>query len=67
MIKGKNAIITGAESGIGFSIVRRFAENGANIWAFVYHLTPELEKTYESISDPFARSTISGSSRLNLI
>lgn len=51
MIKGKNAIITGAESGIGFSIVRRFAENGANIWAFVYHLTPELEKTYESISE----------------
>lgn len=50
MLNGKNAIITGAGSGIGFSIVNRFAENGANIWAFVHTVNPELLELYEQIS-----------------
>ena len=33
MLKGKNAIITGARRGIGRAIVEVFAKNGANIWA----------------------------------
>lgn len=33
MLKGKNAIITGARRGIGRATVEVFAENGANIWA----------------------------------
>lgn len=33
MLKGKNAIITGARRGIGRATVQVFAENGANIWA----------------------------------
>ena len=33
MLRGKNAIITGARSGIGKATVKVFAENGANIWA----------------------------------
>jgi 7-alpha-hydroxysteroid dehydrogenase len=30
-IDGKTAIITGAANGIGASIARQFAENGANV------------------------------------
>lgn len=33
MLKGKNAIITGARRGIGRATVEVFAENGANVWA----------------------------------
>ncbi len=33
MLKGKNAIITGARRGIGRAAVEVFAANGANIWA----------------------------------
>lgn len=36
MIKGKNAIVTGARSGIGFATVRLFAQNGCNCWAVVH-------------------------------
>lgn len=33
MLKGKNAIITGARRGVGRATVEAFAENGANVWA----------------------------------
>ncbi|BBF42109.1 3-oxoacyl-[acyl-carrier protein] reductase [Lachnospiraceae bacterium KM106-2] len=33
MLKGKNAIITGCNRGIGRAIVEQFAKNGCNIWA----------------------------------
>ena len=35
LLKNKNAVVTGCNSGIGKEIVRVFAENGANIWACV--------------------------------
>ena len=35
MLKGKNAIITGANGGIGFATVEAFAKNGSNIWACI--------------------------------
>ena len=50
MLKGKNAIVTGAGSGIGFAILNTFAENGANVWAFIHKKTPELEEMYAQIS-----------------
>lgn len=33
MVRGKNAIVTGANRGIGRAAVECFAKNGANIWA----------------------------------
>ena len=36
MLTGKNAIITGARSGIGLATVQLFAQNGANCWAVVH-------------------------------
>lgn len=50
MLNGKNAIITGAGSGIGFAILNKFAENGANVWAFIHKQNPELEEQYKQIS-----------------
>jgi 3-oxoacyl-[acyl-carrier protein] reductase len=35
-IKGKNAIVTGARTGIGRAVVELFARKGANIWAVVH-------------------------------
>lgn len=50
MLKGKNAIITGAGSGIGFAIVKRFAENGANVWAFIHRSNPDIQENFKEIS-----------------
>lgn len=36
MLTGKNAIITGARSGIGLATVHLFAQQGANCWAVVH-------------------------------
>lgn len=36
MIQGKNAIVTGARSGIGFATVQLFAQNRCNCWAVVH-------------------------------
>lgn len=36
MIQDKNAIVTGARSGIGFATVQLFAQNGCNCWAVVH-------------------------------
>lgn len=44
MLKGKNAIITGANRGIGKAIVKDYAENGANVFACARKKTEEFEK-----------------------
>lgn len=41
-IKGKNAIITGARSGIGLATLRLFAQNGCNCWAIVHRDDPDF-------------------------
>lgn len=35
-LQGKNAIVTGARTGIGKAIVNRFANEGVNVWAVVH-------------------------------
>ena len=35
MLEGKNAIVTGARTGIGRAIVERFVRDGVNVWAVV--------------------------------
>ena len=40
ILKGKNAIITGSNTGIGKATLELFAKSGANIWACVYKLNP---------------------------
>lgn len=36
MLQGKNAIVTGARTGIGKAVVYKFAQSGANVWAVVH-------------------------------
>lgn len=36
MLNGKNAIVTGARSGIGWATVQLFAQHGVNCWAVVH-------------------------------
>lgn len=53
VLDGKNAIVTGARSGIGLATVRLFARNGCNCWAVIHrddneflNLIHQLENDY---------------------
>jgi len=48
-LQGKNAIITGARTGIGRAIVEMFAKEGANIWAIVHREDAEWLKAMQSL------------------
>ena len=43
MLKGKNAIVTGARTGIGRATVECFAKEGANIWACAHRENEQFE------------------------
>lgn len=47
----KNAIVTGANRGIGYSIVQKFAQEGANIWACARTKTQEFELSMKEIAE----------------
>lgn len=53
MIKGKNAIITGARRGIGRSILELFAQNGADIWACARHQDEQFEHDLVAMSEEY--------------
>ncbi|MCM1021027.1 MAG: SDR family oxidoreductase [Muribaculum sp.] len=42
MLHGKNAIVTGARSGIGLAIVRLFASKGCNMWVVTHTQSDEF-------------------------
>lgn len=50
MLRNKNAIITGTNRGIGKAILRKFAENGCNIWACARKKNEEFENEIEEIA-----------------
>lgn len=59
LLKGKTAVITGCNRGIGKAILETFAENGADIWALVRrendeftNLTTSLSKKHEVTITP---------------
>lgn len=47
----KNVIITGANRGIGYAMVKAFAENGYDVWACARAQTPEFEEEMQRLSD----------------
>lgn len=51
MLKGKNAIITGARRGIGRATVETFAKNGANIWACARKKDLDFEADMQQIAE----------------
>ena len=52
-LKDKNAVITGANRGIGRETVERFAEAGANIWACARKSSDEFESDMKQVSEKY--------------
>ena len=50
MLKNKTAIITGSNRGIGFAILKKMSENGANIIACSRKKDENFEKKLEGVS-----------------
>lgn len=53
MLKGKNAIITGALQGIGKQTVELFAANGANVWACAQTHNQEFEAFCSDLANQY--------------
>ena len=49
-LQGKNAIITGARTGIGRAIVEQYAREGANVWAIVHREDAEWLSAMEMLA-----------------
>lgn len=50
LLRGKSAVITGCNRGIGFTVMNLFAENGADIIACVRRETPEFSTAIAELS-----------------
>ena len=54
LLKGKTAVITGSNKGIGLSTLKALSENGANIFACVRNIDDEFNKEIELIKEKFS-------------
>ena len=50
MLNGKNVVVTGAASGIGWAITEKCAQNGANVWAVIHHCTQEFVQKADKLA-----------------
>jgi len=53
MLKGKTALITGTNRGIGSAVLEKFAENRANIFAHARKETPEFTARINKLSEKY--------------
>jgi len=53
LLKGKNAVITGANRGIGAAVVRLFASEGANVWACARRDTEAFRAACETLAETY--------------
>lgn len=53
VLSGKNAIITGARSGIGLATLQLFAKNGCNCWAIVHRDDKDFLAAIKYLEDKF--------------
>lgn len=51
LLSGKNAIITGCSSGIGFQILSVFCDNGANVWALVHKSDAAFKEKIQQLQE----------------
>ncbi|MBE5923183.1 MAG: SDR family oxidoreductase [Lachnospiraceae bacterium] len=51
LLKGKNAVITGCNRGIGKAILEKFANNGANVYAVIRTDSEELDNYIKELSE----------------
>lgn len=58
VLKGKNAIITGCNRGIGRAILEAFAGNGADIFACVRRETADLTETIGALAEQYSVNII---------
>lgn len=53
MFTGKNAIITGARSGIGLATLQLFAKNGCNCWAVIHRDDEQFFNTIHRLEEEY--------------
>ena len=52
-LQGKNAIVTGSNRGIGFATVKRFAQEGCNVWACARKQNEVFENELKLLSEQY--------------